>query len=761
MKIQKKFLIIILSLLIVVGMSSILVSRNIATKIIKQQTTDNLINTTQSRAERIKTFLDLEKEAVKQLSESIVIRELLLSTEEEEDYPIKFNKVMLRLQNTAQIGEYAYDISVLDAKGTIIASSDEEDIGEKKSYDPYYLGGKEGVFIKDIYISPNKQRITIAFSAPILAKEDNRFLGVVVLRLSPEALFQIATDHTGLDKTGETYLVNKDGYMITPSRFIDDVILKQKVDLKHIKTPSPTEPSDTLLKEEISIIEDYRGIEVLNMHTHIPEMGWYLIAQIDVKEAFAPVTQMTNILIFIFVIILFISLFVSIFVSNSITSPIRKLYKSAEEIIKGNLNYKVSTTYSDEVGQLSRAFDKMTANLKKSREELEDHNRNLEKKVEKRTRDLKIDIEKRKKAEKELYKSQQEFTSLFRGNPEALVYVDEKFNILDINSRFTELFGYSLKEIKGRNIDGDIIHPSDKIEEGKKLSIKAMKGYLNYETIRRKKDGNLFQVSISASPIIINNRVKGVLALYKDITEQVQNEERLQDYLKEIKKDRKNLKRLSKKLINTQEEERRKISETIHDDIGQNITAIKINMSVIEETIKSHALHKVKERLLETKSQLEQVFEQLRKLNIDLRSPLLRDLGLVSALHAYVNRYKKRENIDIDFEEINFKKRLNKEVEIVIFRIVQEAFTNISKHACANNIYLRLENKKSKVCVLIKDNGKGFNTKDVRDLEELDKGLGLIEMRERIETIGGNLDIKSSLGKGTQLLIEIPVGLEG
>jgi len=762
MKIQKKVLIIILSLVILVGISSTLISRNIAIKIIKQQTTDNLINTTQSRAEHIKTLLDLEKEAVKQLSESIVIRELLLSTGDEEDYSLKFDKVILRLQNTAQVGEYTYDIFVLDTKGTIIASSDEEDIGKDKSNDPYFLGGKEGIFIKDAYISSHKQEKTLAFSAPIL-EEDNKLLGVMVFRVSPEPLFKITTDHTGLGRTGEVYLVNKDGYMISPSRFIDEVFLKQKIELRDIEEASPTEPSDIPFKEEIFIIEDYRGVEVLRMHTHISEMGWYLIDQIDVKEAFATVTQLTNSLLLTFVIILFMSIFIISFTLRTITRPLRRLHEGTEEITKGNLNYKVGTTSSDEVGQLSRAFDEMTVNLKKSREEMEEYSRNLEKKVKERTRDLEMDIEKRKKMEKELYKSQQEFASLFRGNPEALVYVDDKSNILDVNSRFTQLFGYTLKEVKGRNINSELIYPSvESIEEGKILEkIVLSKGYVSRRKIRRKKDGTLISVSISASPIMINNQVKGILRLYEDITEQVQNEERLQDYLKQIKKDRKNLKRLSKRLINTQEEERRKISETIHDDIGQNITAIKINMSVIEETIKSHALHKVKERLLETKSQLEQVFEQLRKLNIDLRSPLLRDLGLVPALHAYVNRYKKRENIDIDFEVINLKKRLNKEVEIVIFRIVQEAFTNISKHACANNIYLRLENKKSKVCVLIKDNGKGFNTKDVRDLEELDKGLGLIEMRERIETIGGNLDIKSSLGKGTQLLIEIPVGLEG
>jgi len=743
-------------------MGSILVSRNIATKIIKQQTTDNLINIARLRAEHIKTFLNLGKETVKQLSASVVIEELLLSEKEEENYFQKLGKVLIRLKYTAQIGEYTYDVFVLDAKGTIIASSDEEDIGKEKSYDPYYLRGKEGAFIKDIYLSSHRQRITMAFSTPVLAKEGNRFLGVVVLRLSSEALFQIATDSTGLGQTGEVYLVNKDGYMITPSRFIDEVVLKQKIDLKHIKTPSPTESPDTLPKEEIAIIKDYRGIEVLSVHTHLPEMDWCLIAEIDVQEAFASVTQITNILTFVFVIILFISLFVSIFVSNSITRPIRKLYKGIEEITKGNLDYKVATTSPDEIGQLSRAFDSMTVNLKKSKEELEDYSRNLEKKVEKRTRDLEIDIEKRKKMEKELYKSQQEFASLFRDNPEALVYMDKKSNILDLNSRFTQLFGYTLKEAKYRNINSELIHSSvESIEEGNILEkIVLSKGYVSKRRIRRKKDGTLFPVSISASPIIINNQIKGILGLYEDITEQVQIEEKLQNYLKEMKKDRKNLKKLSKKLINAQEEERRKISEIIHDDIGQNITAIKINISLIEGSVKSHTVHKMKERLIETKSLFEQVFDQLHKLSVDLRSPILRDIGLVPALRAYVDSYKKREKIDIDFKVINLKKRLNKEIEIVVFRIIQEAFTNISKHACASNIYLSLENKKSKVCVLIKDNGKGFNNKNVRSLEELDGGLGLIEMRERIEIVGGNLEIKSSLGKGTQLLIEIPVGLE-
>ncbi len=143
------------------------------------------------------------------------------------------------------------------------------------------------------------------------------------------------------------------------------------------------------------------------------------------------------------------------------------------------------------------------------------------------------DITNQKKLEEALRNSQQEFASLFKSNPEALVYLDEKGIILDANLRFCELFGYSLKEIKGRNIDDGMIHTLDKIEEGKKLSVKGLKGYLNYETIRKKKDGTLFPVSISATPLVIDGQAKGEIGIYIDITERKQSE-KLQQVLYNI-----------------------------------------------------------------------------------------------------------------------------------------------------------------------------------------------------------------------------------
>ncbi len=147
-----------------------------------------------------------------------------------------------------------------------------------------------------------------------------------------------------------------------------------------------------------------------------------------------------------------------------------------------------------------------------------------------------VDIAERKKVEENLRKSQQEFTSLFKSSPEALVYVDEKSNILDINSQFTKLFGYTLEEIKGRNINNGMIHPQDKIEEAEYLYQKSLlSSYYNYESIRKKKDGFLFPVSISGSPVVIEGKLKGRIVSYRDITQDKQNE-KLQQVLYNISK---------------------------------------------------------------------------------------------------------------------------------------------------------------------------------------------------------------------------------
>jgi PAS domain S-box-containing protein len=122
--------------------------------------------------------------------------------------------------------------------------------------------------------------------------------------------------------------------------------------------------------------------------------------------------------------------------------------------------------------------------------------------------------------------SLENFKRLFMYNPEAAIYMDSNFHILDVNPRFTELFGYTLEEVKGKHID-DVIVPKDKLEEGEMLDRKALKGYINYDTVRMKKDGFLIHVSVSATPIIVDGQNVGYMGVYRDITETKRYEERL------------------------------------------------------------------------------------------------------------------------------------------------------------------------------------------------------------------------------------------
>jgi len=178
---------------------------------------------------------------------------------------------------------------------------------------------------------------------------------------------------------------------------------------------------------------------------------------------------------------------------------------------------------------------------------------------------------KRKQDEEALYKSHREFASLFRNSPEALVYLDEKSNVLDLNSQFTKLFGYTLEDIKGRNINNGMIHPQDKVKEAKDLYQKSLsKGYYHYESVRKKKDGSTFPVIISCSPVVIEGKPKGRIISYRDITE-IKKNESLQEVLYNISK-------AANSPISLNQ-----LYKTIHQELGTIIDNTNFYIALVDE----------------------------------------------------------------------------------------------------------------------------------------------------------------------------------
>lgn len=153
----------------------------------------------------------------------------------------------------------------------------------------------------------------------------------------------------------------------------------------------------------------------------------------------------------------------------------------------------------------------------------------------------------------------------------------------------------------------------------------------------------------------------------------------------------------------------------------------------------------------------DQTLEQIRELSFNLRPAMLDDLGLVPTLRWYLKRYKKRVNIAVDLEVSSLKERLPVNIETALYRIFQEALTNITRHASASRVQLTIRRRKAVVLVEIKDDGCGFEMERVFGQKASTGGMGLLGMRERTVLLGGVFNLHSAPGAGTRISIEIPL----
>jgi two-component system sensor histidine kinase UhpB len=208
-------------------------------------------------------------------------------------------------------------------------------------------------------------------------------------------------------------------------------------------------------------------------------------------------------------------------------------------------------------------------------------------------------------------------------------------------------------------------------------------------------------------------------------------------------------------IIDAQENERKRISRELHDEIGQSLTAIKFSLDMIERDLPQTS-SVVRERLGEAKSLSNQTLTSMRQLSMDLRPTMLDDLGLIPTLRWYVQNFSTRLNICSDFQAIGFEEKLPPQIETALYRIVQEALNNIAKHARASRFEVRLERRDSIISATIRDNGKGFDLEKVLHPESPERGFGIVGMQERVSLLGGHIDIRSKPNSGAEIQIEVP-----
>lgn len=210
---------------------------------------------------------------------------------------------------------------------------------------------------------------------------------------------------------------------------------------------------------------------------------------------------------------------------------------------------------------------------------------------------------------------------------------------------------------------------------------------------------------------------------------------------------------LSSHAITAQEEERKRISRELHDQTAQSLTSILVMLRLIEQNGQHDT---IRAQLAELRELTANAIDEIGKLAMDLRPSTLDDLGLKAAVEWYARDYSEKMAANVEYEAIGFENRLPATVEVVIYRIVQEAFTNITKHAKADQVSVRLEQRAGSVLVTVSDNGVGFNTREVLEAGDR-RSLGLFGMQERLALVQGKMQINSEVGQGTVLSIEIPL----
>ena len=362
----------------------------------------------------------------------------------------------------------------------------------------------------------------------------------------------------------------------------------------------------------------------------------------------------------------------------------------------------------------------------------------------------------KKLAEEALKESEARFRAIFE-HMEAASCLDEivydggkavDYRILDVNPSYEKILGIKKEKVIGSlasQVYGTGEAPfldiySKVAETGQPASFEAYLALVD----------KYLQVT-SSSP------EKGKFSnIFSDITERKQAEEALKISRENLLEESNQRKILSKRLIDLLEKDRHDIAMELHDNIGQILTSLKINLEVIDDKLKPVDTE-LGSLTKDAIKRANQAINDLHNIAQGLMPSILDALGLVSSLRALLNEFREHTDIKIDFFNRNIGKRFDKEKELAIYRIVQEALNNIIKHAEAKNVYVNLLKKGNVLSLSVEDDGVGFDQDREMKISKGKGPLGLVIMQERALQLDGELTIESSLDKGTHILAEIPI----
>jgi len=323
-------------------------------------------------------------------------------------------------------------------------------------------------------------------------------------------------------------------------------------------------------------------------------------------------------------------------------------------------------------------------------------------------------------------------------------------------------------DIHGYGISTELLHKLiDKLPDSEKYKDTPASMVLDLDSPSIRQDIDLSALKTCATfPLIFSNQLIGTLRLVSRKKDFFSSDNQLlfQSYanlaavaiqntllFEEVRRSNKQLHGLSKRLMKAQEEERLHLSRELHDESGQLLTALIVQLGLLDRALDQPEA--MRDKIEELKSTTNEIQENLHQLAVNLRPASLDHIGLVTTLRQFITEFNRQYNFSVDFEAVGMEgRRLPSDVETTVFRIVQESLTNVILHAQAKHVDILLSLHNQHVVLVVEDDGVGF----IPTLMGTDDHLGLFGMRERVEMLGGTFMIESSPGKGTTIKAEVP-----
>jgi PAS domain S-box-containing protein len=357
--------------------------------------------------------------------------------------------------------------------------------------------------------------------------------------------------------------------------------------------------------------------------------------------------------------------------------------------------------------------------------------------------------------ESRLKNSEKRHRMIFENANDIIVYIDKKGKIININKKVEDILGYKRSELLNKNFTDLFFLTAHNIKSLTKIFkglVGSEKPLSSIEITINDKNGNKLNVEANVTPVSINDKTQGFLSVVRDITKRKKMETKLNKTLFQLKKDRQQLKLLTRKIITAQEQERRYLASEIHDDFLQSIVAILYFFQAFDASSFDKKMQEKKATLTKL---IKDTIERGRSLITEIEPIRDPGIGLIQAIKKAAELRFTDSDIDVRFEHPDQLPHFDQAFETNVLRIIQEALFNIYKHARATSIHIDLKLTRQNMVVNIKDNGIGFekNAKKKRP----SRHYGLFIMQERAKLVGGKVLISSKLGRGTNVKCMFPL----